>query len=103
MIGEGAWEYNDSSTSIRNSSRARTLASTAGGLELRIPKLRTGSFFTSLLERRRRIDQALFSVIMGAYLHGVSIRKVDDLVKAGGAETDILKAKVSRICAGLDI
>jgi putative transposase len=48
-------------------------------LELRIPKLRTGSFFPSLLERRRRVAQALFAVVMKAYLHGVSTRKVDDL------------------------
>jgi transposase-like protein len=49
---------------------------------LRIPKLRTGSFFPSLLERRRRVDQALFAVVMKAYLQGVSTRKVDDLVNA---------------------
>jgi putative transposase len=65
---------------------ARTLSTTAGDLELRIPKLREGSFFPSLLERRRRVDQALFAVIMEAYLHGVSTLKVDDLVKALGAE-----------------
>jgi pimeloyl-ACP methyl ester carboxylesterase len=55
------------------------LSTTAGDLELRIPKLRTGSFFPSLLKRRRRVDQALFAVVMEAYLHGVSARKVDDL------------------------
>ena len=71
-------------------------------LELRIPKLRTGSFFPSLLERRRRVDQALFAVVMEAYLHGVSTRKVDDLVKALGADTGISKSEVSRICADLD-
>ena len=70
-------------------------------MELRIPKLRTGSFFPSLLERRRRVDQALFAVIMEAYLHGVSTRKVDDLVKLG-ADTGISKSEVSRICADLD-
>ena len=67
-----------------------------------IPKLRTGSFFPSLLERRRRVDQALFAVVMEAYLHGVSTRKVDDLVKALGADTGISKSEVSRICADLD-
>ena len=70
-------------------------------MELRIPKLRTGSFFPSLLERRRRVHQALFAVIMEAYLHGVSTRKVDDLVKLG-ADTGISKSEVSRICADLD-
>lgn len=67
----------------------RNLSTTAGDLELRIPKLRTGSFFPSLLERRRRIDQALFAVIMEAYLHGVITREVDDLAEALGADTGI--------------
>jgi transposase-like protein len=54
------------------------------------------------LERRRRVDQALFAVVMEAYLHGVSTRKVDDLVKALGADTGSSKSEVSRICADLD-
>jgi putative transposase len=78
------------------------LSTPAGDLELRIPKLRTGSFFPSLLERRRQVDQALFAVVMEAYLHGVSTRKVDDLVKALGADTGISKSEVSWICADLD-
>ena len=86
----------------RNGTRPRTLTTTAGELELRIPKLRAGSFFPSLLERRRRVDQALFAVVMEAYVHGVSTRKVDDLVKALGADTGISKSEVSRICANLD-
>src|SRR5665647_3950680 len=49
-----------------------------------------------------RVDQALFAVVMEAYLHGVSTRKVDDLVKALGADTGISRSEVSRICAGLD-
>jgi hypothetical protein len=49
--------------------------------------MRAGSFFPSLLERRRPIDQALFAVVMEAYLHGVSTRKVNDLVRALGADT----------------
>jgi hypothetical protein len=71
-------------------------------LDLAMPKLRSGSFFPSLLERRRRIDQALFAVIMGAYVHGVSTRSVDDPVKALGADSGIPKSEVSRICADLD-
>jgi transposase-like protein len=86
----------------RNGHRPRLLATTAGDLELRIPKLRAGSFFPSLLERRRRVDQALFAVVMEAYLHGVSTRKVDDLVRALGADSGISKSEVSRICADLD-
>ncbi len=101
-IGAGRWERSEGRTAIRNGSRSRLLSTTAGDLELRIPKLRTGSFFPSLLERRRRIDQALFAVVMEAYLHGVSTRKVDDLVKALGADTGISKSEVSRICADLD-
>ena len=86
----------------RNGHRPRVLTTTAGDLELAIPKLRVGSFFPSLLERRRRVDQALFAVVMEAYLHGVSTRKVDDLVRALGADSGISKSEVSRICADLD-
>ena len=102
VIGAGFWERTEGRTAIRNGSRRRLLSTTAGDLELRIPKLRTGSFFPSLLERRRRIDQALFAVVMEAYLHGVSTRKVDDLVKALGADTGISKSEVLRICKDLD-
>jgi hypothetical protein len=102
VIGAGPYERTPDRTAQRNGSRPRTLSTTAGDLELRIPKLRTGSFFPSLLERRRRIDQALFAVVMEAYLHGVSTRKVDDLVKALGADSGISKSEVSRICADLD-
>ena len=77
------------------------MTTTAGDLDLKIPKLRQGTFFPALLERRRRVDQALFAVVMEAYLHGVSTRKVDDLVRALGAESGISKSEVSRICAGL--
>ena len=102
VIGAGPHERSETRTAQRNGSRPRILTTTAGDLELRIPKLRAGSFFPSLLERRRRIDQALFAVVMEAYLHGVSTRKVDDLVRALGADTGISKSEVSRICADLD-
>jgi putative transposase len=102
VIGAAPHERTDERTNLRNGSRPRTLTTTAGDLELRIPKLRTGSFFPSLLERRRRVDQALFAVVMQAYLEGVSTRKVDDLVKALGADSGISKSEVSRICAELD-
>jgi putative transposase len=101
-IGAAPHQRNEERTAQRNGHRTRTLSTPAGDLELRIPKLRTGSFFPSLLERRRRVDQALFAVVMEAYLHGVSTRKVDDLVKALGADTGISKSEVSRICADLD-
>src|SRR3954462_12280542 len=102
VIGAGPWERSPDRTAQRNGSRPRVFSTPAGDLELSIPKLRTGSFFPSLLERRRRADQALFAVVMEAYLHGVSTRKVDDLVKALGADSGISKSEVSRICADLD-
>ena len=102
FIGAGPFERSADRSALRNGSRPRTLSTTAGDLELKIPKLRQGSFFPALLERRRRVDQALFAVVMEAYLHGVSTRKVDDLVKALGAESGVSKSEVSRICAGLD-
>lgn len=71
-------------------------------MQLRIPKLRKGSFFPSILEPRRRIDQALYAVVMEAYVHGVSTRSVDDLVVALGVDSGISKSEVSRICEQLD-
>ena len=102
FIGAAPFERTPDRVTQRNGARPRTLTTTAGELELRIPKLRQGSFFPSLLERGRRADQALFAVVMEAYVHGVSTRKVDDLVKALGADTGISKSEVSRICAHLD-
>jgi transposase-like protein len=103
VIGAGPHERSEARTAQRNGHRPKTITTSAGDLELRIPKLRTGSFFPSLLERRRRVDQSLFAVIMEAYLHGTSTRKVDDLVKALGADSGISKSEVSRICAELDV
>ena len=103
VIGAGPHERSDARTAQRNGHRPKTVTTTAGDLQLQIPKLRTGSFFPSLLERRRRVDQSLFAVIMEAYLHGTSTRKVDDLVKALGADSGISKSEVSRICAELDV
>ena len=77
------------------------LTTKAGDVELRIPKLRKGSFFPIILQPRRRIDQALYAVVMEAYVHGISTRSVDDLVEAMGG-TGVSKSEVSRICAGPD-
>jgi putative transposase len=101
-IGAQPYERTDTRTAYRNGSRTRLLSTKAGDVELRIPKLREGSFFPALLERRRRIDRALLAVVMQAYVHGTSTRKVDDLVKALGVDTGISKSEVSRICAELD-
>jgi putative transposase len=103
VIGAGPWEHSAERTGLRNGYRPRVLSTQAGDLELSIPKLRSGSFFPVLLERRRRVDQALFAVVMEAYLHGVSTRKVDDLVKALGIDAGISKSEVSRICTDLDV
>ena len=89
-------------TTQRNGYRDKTVSTTAGDLTVRIPKLRSGSFFPSLLAPRRRIDVALHAVVMQAWVEGVSTRKVDDLVAALGIESGISKSEVSRICAGLD-
>lgn len=102
QIGAGRYERCESRVTERNGSRPRLLATQAGDVELRIPKLRKGSFFPSILEPRRRIDQALYAVVMEAYVNGVSTRSVDDLVDALGATSGIKKSEVSRICAGLD-
>jgi transposase-like protein len=101
-IGAGRYERTDGRTTHRNGSRSRLLSTKTGDVELRIPKLRTGSFFPALLEPRRRIDRALWAVVMEAYVHGVSTRKVDDLVAALGIDSGISKSEVSRICAELD-
>jgi len=87
---------------LRNGTRAKTIATTSGDVTVKIPKLRNGSFYPSLLTPRRRVDVALRAVIMEAYVHGVSTRKVDDLVAALGAESGISKSEVSRIRAELD-
>ena len=71
-------------------------------MQLRIPKLRKGSFFPVILEPRRRIDQALYAVVMEAYVNGVSTSAVDDLVTALGIDSGISKSEEIRICAGLD-
>jgi putative transposase len=100
-IGAGPYERSDERVTERNGHRLRTLTTKAGDLELAIPKLRKGSFFPSILEPRRRIDQALYAVVMEAYVSGVSTRSVDALVQSMGA-SGISKSEVSRICAGLD-
>ncbi|MDJ0769262.1 MAG: IS256 family transposase [Ilumatobacter sp.] len=101
-IGAELHERTDTRTNHRNGARQRTLSTPAGDIELRIPKLRVGSFFPSLLEPRRRVDQALWAVIMTAYITGTSTRKVDDLVRALGCESGVSKSTVSRICKGID-
>jgi hypothetical protein len=86
----------------RNGYRERLLTTQVGDLTLAIPKLRQGSFFPNWLEPRRRVDKALYAVVMEAYTGGISTRKVDSLVEALGGASGISKSEVSRICQGLD-
>jgi putative transposase len=102
VIGAGRYERSAERSTHRNGSRSRLLSTKAGDVELAIPKLRHGSFFPALLEPRRRIDRALWAVIMEAFVHGVSTRKVDDLVAALGIDAGVSKSSVSRICTELD-
>jgi len=102
QIGADRYQRSASRTTHRNGSRPWRLSTKAGDVQLRIPKLREGWLFPALLEPRRRIDRALLAVVMEAYVHGTSTRKVDDLVKALGVDRGISKSEVSRICAELD-
>jgi transposase-like protein len=100
-IGAGRYERADARVTERNGHRPRVVSTLTGDLHLGIPKLRKGSFFPSLLEPRRRIDQTLHAVIMEAYVNSVSTRSVDDLAVAMGIDSGISKSEVSRICAGI--
>jgi transposase-like protein len=85
----------------RNGYRERPWETRAGRIDLSIPKLRKGSYFPSFLEPRRTAEKALAAVIQEAYVHGVSTRAVDDLVRAmGGA--GVSKSQVSRLCEEID-
>ena len=102
FIGAAPHERTPARTTQRNGTRDKLVATTTGDLTVKIPKVRAGSFFPSLLAPRRRIDVALHAVVMQAWVEGVSTRKVDDLVAALGVESGISKSEVSRICAQLD-
>ncbi len=99
VLGAERHERSDDRLGYRNGYRPRLLTTQAGDIDLRIPKLRSGSFLPSILEPRRRVDQALYGVVIEAYVGGISTRKVDAL----GAASGISKSEVSRICAGIDV
>jgi putative transposase len=85
----------------RNGYRERDWQTRVGTVELRIPKLRRGSYFPAFLEPRRTAEKALTAVIQEAYVQGISTRSVDDLVRAMGME-GVSKSQVSRLCAEID-
>ena len=101
LIGAERHERTGERTAYRNGSRMRTWDTRMGTIELAIPKVRPGTYFPSLLQPRRRAEHALLAVVQEAYVHGVSTRKVDDLMKALGLD-GISKSEVSRICGELD-
>jgi putative transposase len=101
LAGAGYGEKSSERLAQRNGYRERDWHTRAGTVELRIPKLRTGSYFPGFLEPRRMAEKALTAVIQEAYIQGISTRSVDDLVKALGM-TGISKSQVSRLCAEID-
>jgi transposase-like protein len=101
LIGAERHERTGERTAYRNGSRLRTWDTRMGTIELAIPKVRPETYFPSLLQPRRRAEHALLAVVQEAYVHGVSTRKVDDLVKALGLD-GMSKSEVSRICGELD-
>jgi len=101
LTGAGWGEKSPERLVQRNGYRDRVWETRAGTVELRIPKLRKGSYFPGFLEPRRMAEKALTAVIQEAYIHGVSTRSVDDLVKALGM-SGISKSQVSRLCADID-
>lgn len=100
-LGADRYERTAKRSTYRNGYRDREWDTRVGTLELRIPKLREGSYFPGLLEPRRKAEQALAAVLQEAYVLGVSTRKVDELVKSLGL-TGVSKSEVSRVCAELD-
>ncbi len=101
LCGAGYGERSETRVNSRNGHRPRRWDTRAGTITLDIPKLRRGSYFPSLLEPRRRAEQALVSVVCQAYVEGVSTRRVDDLVRSMGIE-GMSKSQVSELAKDLD-
>jgi transposase-like protein len=101
IVGAGRYERSEERTTQRNGVRHRPWDTRVGTVDLAIPKLRTGSYFPSWLEPRRRGEQALVAVVAEAYLRGVSTRKMEAVVQAMGI-AGLSKSEVSRLCGSLD-
>jgi transposase-like protein len=101
LCGAEYGQRSEERSNQRNGYRDRIFETRLGTVDLKIPKLREGSYLPSFLEPRRRWEQAFVSVVSEAYVRGVSTRKVDELVKAMGAQ-GMSKSEVSRLCAMLD-
>ena len=99
--GAAYGERSDARANSRNGYRQRPYDTTVGTLDLAIPKLRKGTYFPPFLEARKTSDKALVAAVQEAYVHGVSTRSVDDLVKAMGVD-GMSKSQVSRLCEDID-
>ena len=100
-LGASKHERADQREGYRNGYRERPLHTRLGTLDVRVPKLRQGTYFPSFLEPRRLTEKALTAVIQEAWIGGMSTRKVDDLVQALGM-TGISKSQVSSLCQEID-